>query len=372
MRIVLWSTNYYPYIGGIERLVHNLAGELLRQGHEVLVLTDAPRQNYINRDLIDGVRIIRLPFTEALLTKHLPLIKETIQTVTDVITGFRADLVHIHGWYESMAFYQFRAAEKLSLPFFLTVHGLLEQDHYKTLACQRLWSLSSAVTVVSGSLMEALHATGITHPDFRLVYNGSPIPPSPPTLHSGPVNKLVCIGRLSPEKGFKTALHALKLLRPAHPTLQLTIAGGGPLYDVLANLINDLELHSQVTLLDYVPPPEVDALIDQNDVVLMPSTYESFGLVALEASLRGRPVIAGCVDGLKEVVLHGKTGLLVPPGDPVALADGLKHLIDNPDLVAEMGKKAYQLGVDCFSLEAMTANYLTMYRGENDNESVQC
>ncbi len=372
MRILLWSTNYYPYIGGIERLVHNLGCELIRQGHLVLVLTDAPRQNRVAHDNIDGVRIIRLPFTEALLTKHLPLIKETIQTVMEVITGFRADLVHIHGWYESMAFYQFRVAEKLPLPFFLTIHGLLEQIHYRTLACQRLLTLCQTVSVVSNSLKHALHEEGITHKDLRVIYNGSLISSEPPKPLIGRVNKLVCVGRLSTEKGFETALYALKLLQPAHPTLQLTIAGGGPLYAVLTNLINDLGLHSQVKLLDYVPPHEVDALIDQNDVVLMPSTYESFGLVALEASLRGRPVIAGCVDGLKEVVLHGETGLLVPPGDPVALADGLKQLIDNPDRVVEMGKNGYQRGVNCFSLGAMAANYLAMYGVEHGNESEQC
>lgn len=372
MKILLWTTNYYPYIGGIERLVHNLAGELIRQGHEVLVLTDAPKKTHGLEDSIDGVRIIRLPFSHALLNKQLALIKETMQSVIDVISTFRADLVHIHGWYETFAFYQVRIAEKLSLPFFLTVHGLLEQVHYRTLACQRLLTLCQSVSVVSNSLRHALHEEGVTHKDLRLIYNGSPISIEPVKSLTGPVNKLVCVGRLSPEKGFETALHALKLLQPAHPTLQLTIAGGGPLYAVLAELINELGLNSQVNLLDYVPPPDVDTLIDQNDVVLMPSTYESFGLVALEASLRGRPVIAGCVDGLKEVVLHGETGLLVPPEDPVALAEALRQLIDNPDLVAEMGKHGHQRGVNCFSLELMTTNYLTMYRGENGNASSQC
>lgn len=362
MRILLWSTNYYPYIGGIERLVHNLGCELIRQGHHVLVLTDAPRQNRVAHDNIDGVRIIRLPFTEALLTKHLPLIKETIQTVIEVITGFRADLVHIHGWYESMAFYQFRVAEKLSLPFFLTVHGLLEQDHYQTLACQRLWSICSSVSVVSHALREALEASEITHPDMRLIYNGSSMSLLPLSRHSGPIKTLVCVGRLSAEKGFDNAVQALKLLQPTYPGLQLVIAGGGPLFTNLSELVDALGLEQQVKLLDYVPPDQVDAIIDQGSIVLVPSSYESFGLVAVEASLRARPVIASNILGLQEVVADGETGLLVPPNDPHALAYALERLINAPEWASEMGLNGYHRSVKCFGLESMVNQYIDMYQ----------
>lgn len=364
MRVVLWSTNYYPYIGGIERLVHNLACELMRQGHSVLVITDAPQKGIESKDQVDGVEIIRLPFSHALFTKQLPLIKKAIQSATDALIRFKADLVNVHGWLESMAFYQFRVAENLSIPFFLTIHGLLEQSHYKTLACHRLWSMCSAVSVVSRSIEDALRLGNFSHADIRLIYNGSQISSVKSKIPTkSPIN-LVCIGRLSPEKGFDTALYALALLQHRYPNLTLTIVGGGPLYTKLLELTKALGLQYRVQLLDYVPPHKIDEIIDQSSIVLMPSTYESFGLVAVEAALRCRPVIASDVGGLKEIVVHDETGMLVMPNNPSDLAKAIAQFSDKPHLISEMGLKGYQRAIDFFTLKVMAKGYIAMYKGE--------
>lgn len=370
MKIVLWSTNYYPYIGGIERMVHNLACELMSQGHSVLVLTDAPRQNNVLIDYIDGVRVIRFPFSHALFTKQLALIKMTINAAKNVITSFKPDLVNIHGWHESMAFYQFRVAEHLMLPFFLTIHGLLEQPNYKTLACYRLWSMCSAINVVSGSLIDALKLGGFSHADLRLIYNGSKESSVKPTPANGSLMNLVCIGRLSEEKGFDTVLHALNILRHRYPSLRLTIAGGGPLYTQLFELTELLGLQERVELLDYIPPHKIDDIVDRSNVVIMPSTYESFGLVAVEAALRCRPVISSDVGGLKEIVVHGETGLLVTPRDPAALAEAIAQLFDQPYLIAEMGKEGYKRAIEKFSIASTTKRYVAMYKREKFCESI--
>src|SRR5207253_4803792 len=86
------------------------------------------------------------------------------------------------------------------------------------------------------------------------------------------------------------------------------------------------------------PRKDVPALMHAMDVFAMPSIWEGFGLVLLEAMAAGRPIVASRVATIPEVVLDGETGLLVPAGDPLALADALAHLAQQPALAARMGE----------------------------------
>ena len=364
MNILLWPTNYYPYIGGLERLVHNLALDLKSKGHSVMVVTDATQKSQISQDEIQGVPVLKLPLTTAIVTKNLLLIKQVLERLDQLFSDFQPDVVNVHGWYETMAFFQVRAAAKSSATFCLTIHGLLEQPHYSTLSCQRLWARCQSVNTVSKALNTSLQKYGFAHPDLRLIHNASQESKQPLVEPDLPVKNLLCIGRLSTEKRFDLALEALHRLRPRYSDLHLTIVGGGQLYPALAQLRDKLDLQANVTLVDYVPPDHVDQFIDQSSVVLVPSDYEAFGLVALEAAWRGRAVIASRVMGLCEVVAHNETGLLVSPGSAEALADAIESLIKAPALVQQMAKAAYVRANMHFHLPGMGARYERMYQGQ--------
>lgn len=122
----------------------------------------------------------------------------------------------------------------------------------------------------------------------------------------------MCVGRLAPEKGFDLIIQAVAQLVPHYPQLRLTIVGDGPARAKLQQQTAELNLEASVTFVGGLAPHEVTSYFDQANLVLIPSRWrEPFGLVALEAAHRVRPVIDTDVGGLPEVVVDGKTGVLV-------------------------------------------------------------
>jgi glycosyltransferase involved in cell wall biosynthesis len=152
--------------------------------------------------------------------------------------------------------------------------------------------------------------------------------------------RLVFAGRLVPEKGLGLLIDSLPALLERAPAATLTVAGDGPLRRDLETRVRGLGLESCVTFVGEQQPHEVTALIDGAMAVVVPSRVEGFGLVALEAALRGRPVVATRAGGLPEVVRDGATGLLVAPGDAGALASAVARLIGDPALAARLGAAA--------------------------------
>jgi glycosyltransferase involved in cell wall biosynthesis len=183
----------------------------------------------------------------------------------------------------------------------------------------------------------------------RVVYNGVPGPPEAPVSHGGlgaapgPAH-VVLVGRLSPRKGSDVALEAVALLRQTGRDVRLTLcgsvfAGYEWFEDQLRVRAAADDLAGAVDLVGYADPWEWFA---RGDVVVVPSRVEPFGNVAVQAMLAGRPVVASRTQGLAEIVRDGETGLLVRPDDPVALADAIAALLDDPahaSALADAGRR---------------------------------
>src|SRR5262249_27046965 len=147
----------------------------------------------------------------------------------------------------------------------------------------------------------------------RCVYNGLALPDVLPTPLKFDHPELFCIGRLTEEKGFHYAIAAFAKIRNEFPGCQLKIVGSGPEERKLKNFVSKLQLNDSVQFLGKINFSDIAAMMNQATLILMPSTMESFGLVALEAAQMQRPVIAAEVGGLPEVVVHQETGILIPP-----------------------------------------------------------
>jgi glycosyltransferase involved in cell wall biosynthesis len=106
---------------------------------------------------------------------------------------------------------------------------------------------------------------------------------------------------------------------------------------------------------------DVRDLLSVYDIFVLPSLSEGMPLALLEAMAAGVPAVATRVGGVSEVIENGKTGLLVPPGDSRALADGIATLLENPALATELGEAARQVAVSRFSLERMVRAYQDIY-----------
>lgn len=161
-----------------------------------------------------------------------------------------------------------------------------------------------------------------------------------------PVSQRVTIGtasRFSPEKGLRYLLEAFAQLRQRFgDRVALRIAGDGPERGKLDALVERLGIAGQTELAGWVEHAELPAFLQSLDVFVLPSTYEGFGVAAVEASAMALPVVASRVYGLPDVVKEGVTGFLVPAKNSVALAQAIGRLVEDPDLRVALGKAGRQ------------------------------
>ncbi len=154
-------------------------------------------------------------------------------------------------------------------------------------------------------------------------------------------------GRLVHEKGVQDLLAAVPRLRRRHPGLRVVVAGTGPAEASLREQARSLRLGRSAVFAGFVPDADLAALIAAADCAVVPSRYEPFGMVALEAGAAGTPVVAADVGGLAEVVADGRLGLRFPAGDPAGLADAVSRLLGDP----ESGRRLVRAGQAALTAE---------------------
>lgn len=159
------------------------------------------------------------------------------------------------------------------------------------------------------------------------------------------------LGRLSPEKGADILLQAVAILKQKNIVVKVKIGGAGEEENSLRNLTEKLEITSQVEFCGWISNEQKPDFFKNIDVLCVPSHYESFGLVVLEAWAYGVPVIASEVDGLAEIIANGETGLLFPKNDATALAENIEKLLFSDDnlaqkLIANGSKEVTKYGME--------------------------
>ena len=175
--------------------------------------------------------------------------------------------------------------------------------------------------------------------------------------------RLLCLGRLVEEKGFDVALVAFASLLARYPEARLIIAGDGPARPDLEQQASTLGIWDAVEFTGWVAPEKAPELINTASVVVIPSRWqEPFGLVALEAALMARPIVATRVGGLPEIVVHQRTGLLVENENSKAISEAIAFLLDRPETATRMGREARIRVLKEFSWRAHVDSYDVLYR----------
>lgn len=256
----------------------------------------------------------------------------------------QADLLHGHGlrgaWIAALAAHFARA------PFLFTAHNLAPVPGRLTRALLgAALRRASAIIAVSQAVANSLAPLGLASEKIALIPNGIDLAPYDgdfrwPVLQSKPQNPrskiVLSVGRLAPEKGFDTLIEAAPHVLAHSPDVRFIVAGDGPERDRLQNRVQERDLTDRFLLPGYVP--DVPGLLSAADIVVVPSLSEGQGIVALEAMAARKPVVASRVGGLAETVEEGVTGLLVPPGDPAALADALLLLLEDAATRQRLGE----------------------------------
>ncbi|HEV2287812.1 MAG TPA: glycosyltransferase family 4 protein [Candidatus Acidoferrales bacterium] len=166
-------------------------------------------------------------------------------------------------------------------------------------------------------------------------------------------------GRLEEQKGHRYLIEALPKVLEKVPALHVVFAGDGSLRPGLENSVRSLGLGRSVHFLGY--RQDWMNWMDATDIVALPSLYEGMPLVPIEAGAMGKPVLATAVDGTCEVVVDGRTGVLVPPAQPEALADALINLLRDAEKQRAMGEAGARRARDLFSLEQQVRETALLY-----------
>jgi len=245
-----------------------------------------------------------------------------------------ADLVHAH-WLPLGGI-----AMRLGRPFVVQLWGTdVELARRAPWLARRILSRARLTLCASNALADAARELGAR--EVRVIGSGVEVPPSVGEEARPP--EVLYAGRLSPEKGI------LDLLAASDNGMKLTIAGDGPLRDRVPGALG------------FVSHDKLGPLYDRAAVVAVPSHREGFGVVCAEAMAHGRPVVAGAVGGLLDLVVHEETGLLVPPRDVEALRAALHRLLDDDELRARLGANARRRAEEKLSWDHVTDLTLQAY-----------
>ncbi len=337
MRIVQACPYDWDAPGGVQVHVRQLAAELRRRGHDVLVV--APGGG-AERDAQIVGRPVRVPY-QGTVAPISPWPSTAVRT-RGAVASFKPDLVHAHEpLTPSVGMFATLAARRAGAPVVGTFHAFAESSRLFDVAApivRPVWNRLAARVAVSGAA--AAFVRSRLGGEVSVVPNGLDVDAfasaePAPDLPAG--RRLLWVGRLDRQKGFRVVLRAFESIVRTHPDAVLVVAGDGGdrgLVDVMPPAVR-----ARVVMLGAVPHERLPPYQAAAELFLSPATgQESFGYVLVEAMAAGLPVVASDIAGYREVVRDGVEGLLVRPSDPEALATAVRTVLDDRALAARLAE----------------------------------
>lgn len=349
------SWEYPPVVvGGLGRHVDHLATALAAAGHEVVVLcrqppgTD-PSTHPTTDTLRQGVRVIaaaqdphEFDFGADMMAWTLAMGHAMVRAgLTLHSAGWLPDVVHAHDWLVGHP--GIALAEFFDVPLVSTIHATEAGRHSgwvsgrisRQVHAAESWLVRDSDALIACSASMSAEITALFGPDLAeitVIRNGidsSRWPFAVRGSRAGPP-ELLYFGRLEYEKGVHDAIAALPRIRRSHPGTTLTIAGDGTQQEWLVEVARKNKVLRAVHFAGRVEHDQLLDLLHRCDVAVLPSHYEPFGIVALEAAAAGAPLVTTDVGGLGEAVIDGRTGLSCPPRDVAALARAVTAALADP------------------------------------------
>ena len=330
MRIALACPYAWDAPGGVQVHIRQLARRLQDGGHDVMVL--APSRGRPSDAFVVPVGLpVRVPFNGSIAP--IAPWPSSARRVESVIARFRPDVVHVHEPLVPSA--SMFATRNRSEPLVGTFHAYADRATMFSLIAPLLrpvWRRLSARIAVSEAAASFV-ARRFSADGIRVIPNGVETElfarARPVRLPQG--RKVLFVNRLEPRKGFAIMVEAFRRLATTHPDVLLVVAGDGPERGAIRRI--PPTIRERVVMLGNVPHDRLPEVHAACDVFCAPATgRESFGIVLVEALSSGLPVVATDIPGYREVVRDGVDGLLVPPGDPGAVARAAQRLLEDSDL----------------------------------------
>jgi glycogen(starch) synthase len=389
MRVLHLSWEYPPVVyGGLGRHVHALAEAQAAAGHDVVVVTQHPGTADVALDeILNGVRVVRvpqdspeIPFHEQFLAWVLALNHAMTRASYALGRTWRPEVVHAHDWLVGHAAANLRQA--FEVPVVATMHateagrhqGWLPTQLSKSIHTLEWWLTFEARRVIACSQhmrWEVERLFELPPDKVDVILNGIDLGEWTTTpeqvaearaQHAGDGPMVLFSGRLEWEKGVHTLLDAMPRLRRRFPGLRLVVVGKGSQAEALAAQAKRLRIARSVEFTGWLTEEQLRAVSAAADVAVVPSVYEPFGLVALEAAALGTPLVVADTGGLAETVRHGETGLVFPPLDAAGLADAVTEVLRSDVLARRVVRQAREVLARDHSWPVLAASTVETYR----------
>ena len=362
MKILMLTWEYPPRIvGGIARVVHDLSKRLIKDGHDVTVVTyrdgDTP---YFEND--KGVQVYRVDnymirpnnFIDWIMQLNFNMIAKATEIIAK---EGKFDVIHAHDWLVANAAQTLK--HSYDIPLVSTIHateagrnsGIHDDTQRYINDTEWMLTYESTEVIVNSNFMKG-HVQGL----FGLPFDKIDVIPNGINLtnfngierdyefrrqYAADNEKIILyIGRLVYEKGIQHLIAAMPKILDNYNDAKLIIAGKGGMIDELKAEAEALGIAHKVYFTGYLNAKQVQKIYKCADIAVFPSTYEPFGIVALEAMLAGVPTVVSDVGGLNEIIEHGVTGMKSYAGNANSIADSILSLLYDHRLCATVSKNA--------------------------------
>lgn len=353
----------------------------------VLTLLDNLRKLNIDVELLcimesiftDEAKAMGIPVTVIPQTRRWDL--SANRKIRDYINSSDCDLVHCHG--ARANYIALFIKHSLKVPVITTLHSDYKLDFKDNIRKQMIYTPINAfalrrfknILTVTSAFRDMLIKRGFKAQRLHVIYNGvdfnkelKAVTPAQFMDKAGLFydnsKKYVGIAaRMFAVKGVDVFLQAAKILAPKHPDTIFLVLGDGDMMPQCKAFVKDNKLEGQVKLLGQIQGEEfMNAYYSFVDVNTLASYSESFPYALLEGARYARATVATAVGGIPEMIEGGRTGFLVPSGDPERLADKIGALLDDDELRAKLGKNFYEDARNRFSVESMAKTHVEIYK----------
>ncbi len=378
--MITWE---YPprIVGGLAIHCKGLAEGLARNGHKVDVITvgyDLPEYENIN-----GVNVYRVkPISHPNFLTWTLFMAEEMEKKLGILGIDNYDVIHCHDWMTHFVGANLKHACKM--PYVQSIHsteigrcgGLYSDDSRAIHTIEYLSTYESCqVITVSYSLKEEVCNIFKTPEDkVKVIYNGIDPWEFDIDMSQDEIlnfrrsigvqddeKMILFVGRLTYQKGVEYLIRAMPKILEKH-NVKLVIAGSGDMRNYLEDLSYQLNIRHKVIFLGFVSKEMLKKLYKSSDIVVIPSLYEPFGIVALEAMASGTPVVVSSVGGLKEIIKHEYNGVWVYPKNPDSIAWGVDRVLSDPNFRDYIVKNAKKDVYEKYSWDNIAKETVNVYK----------
>lgn len=337
LTVGIFTHDFFPIFGGQGRHIYEIYKQNEKHNDITMIIFSPSENNLPNH-------IQLFPKTKNSLLKNIDFSVQLFLQFEKLIQKHNLDIVHIHGGPGGLFLFK-----RLSVPTLYTTHHTYWQQHHYIkqqqwkyifyLLEKRSYTFADRIIAVSTDTKDILE-TYYNHDVITYIPNGITRTTQVKTTSSKKTKNLLYIGRIDKRKGVDFLVRSMITVAKEDPTIHLHIVGTGKDKEALEGLSKKHML--PITFHGRLSDEELDHLYATVAIQIVPSVFEGFGISVLEGVIKRVPIIATNVDGIKSIIRHHHSGMLVPYGDDHALAYAILHLISNKKLQKELANNAYK------------------------------